>query len=142
MVGQLKAGMAFSNASVALVHGMSRPLGAIFGIPHGIANAMLLPTVLRYTLPGAEDRLATLASVVGASDASAPGERAIEFVDAVERLTRNLGIQSLGRYGLQQKEFEEALDKMAADALASGSPANNPRIPTPGEIVALYREAY
>jgi 1,3-propanediol dehydrogenase len=121
---------------------MSRPLGAIFGIPHGIANAMLLPTVLRYTMPEAEDRLATLACVVGASVASAPAERAIEFVDAVERLTRNLGIPTLGRYGLQQQEFEEALDKMAADALASGSPANNPRIPTPGEIVALYREAY
>src|SRR5690606_7903088 len=55
-IGALQAGIAFSNASVALIHGMSRPLGAVFGIPHGIANAMLLATVMRFSLEGALER--------------------------------------------------------------------------------------
>ena len=61
MLGALHAGIAFGNASVALVHGMSRPIGAYFHVPHGIANAMLLPVVLRYSLPAAPERYREIA---------------------------------------------------------------------------------
>jgi alcohol dehydrogenase class IV len=146
MVGQLQAGMAFSNASVALVHAMARPLGAVFGIPHGIANAMLLPTVLRYTAPAAVERMAILADGMGVVASRAGGERtedlAIALVEAVERLCAALEIPSVGRYGVNQETFEASLQKMAEDALASGSPANNPRVATAAEIVALYRRAF
>lgn len=152
MTGQLQAGMAFSNASVALVHGMSRPLGALFGVPHGIANAMLLPAVLRFTLPAAVDRLAALAGPLGAAggwtpaegDRDTPGrtERAAKAVQRVIDLVRELEVPSLAGIGLPAADFEASLSKMAADALASGSPANNPRIPSAEEIVSLYRRAW
>ncbi len=165
MTGQLQAGMAFSNASVALVHGMSRPLGALFGVPHGIANAMLLPTVLRFTLPAAVTKLAALAGPLGADGgAASPSEgahgdeavagwrtgtpdaaelaRAVTVVDRITELVRQLDVPSLADYGLPAATFEASLARMAGDALASGSPANNPRVPSAPEIVALYRIAW
>ncbi|PHA98933.1 alcohol dehydrogenase, partial [Bacillus pseudomycoides] len=60
MIASLQAGIAFSNASVTLVHGMSRPVGALFHVPHGISNAILLPTVLEYTKAKAVRRLADI----------------------------------------------------------------------------------
>ena len=65
MLGATQAGLAFSNASVALVHGMSRPIGAHFHVPHGLSNAMLLPAITRYSVPGAEARYAEAARRVG-----------------------------------------------------------------------------
>ena len=73
MTAQLQAGLAFSNSSVALVHGMARPLGAHFGVPHGLANAMLLPEVLRFTLPGAPERFARIAEAMGGAGRRAAG---------------------------------------------------------------------
>lgn len=143
MMGSLQAGMAFSNASVALVHGMARPLGAIFGVPHGIANAMLLPTVLRYTLPSATDRLAVLGQLIAVADESDTSDRAASLaVDAVERWVAGLGITSLGGFGLDEARFEASLEKMATDALDSGSPANNPRVPDQAGVMELYRLAF
>src|SRR5437588_7825333 len=60
-----QGGMAFSNSSVCLVHGMSRPIGALFHLPHGLSNAVLLPTVTRFSLPGAIERYATIARAMG-----------------------------------------------------------------------------
>jgi alcohol dehydrogenase len=147
MMGQLQAGMAFSNASVALVHGMSRPLGALFGVPHGIANAMLLAVVLRFTLPGAVERLAELAGPLGVDERALPAgagaeARAAAAVDRVTALVSELGVPSLGAYGLPAQTFEASLPKMAADALASGSPMENPVVPDADAIVALYRQAW
>jgi alcohol dehydrogenase class IV len=141
-IGALEAGLAFSNASVALVHGMSRPLGAVFGVPHGIANAMLLPTVMEYSLPAALPRYGDLASALGApvgevDDAAA----ALGALEAVRNLARTLAIPALTGYGIERTELERMAPKMAEDALASGSPANNPRVPTADEIVELYLRA-
>jgi alcohol dehydrogenase class IV len=141
-IGALEAGLAFSNASVALVHGMSRPLGAVFGVPHGIANAMLLPVVTRYSVGAAPERYRDVAEALGVRvdgpDAAAAAQRGL---GAIEELCRTLGIPTLSGYGIDPAELEREAPKMAEDALASGSPANNPRVPSAEEIVELYRQA-
>lgn len=142
-IGALEAGLAFSNASVALVHGMSRPLGAVFGAPHGIANAMLLPAVTAYSLPAAPERYRDVAQALGVQTGGlSPQVGAERGLDVIRDLCRTLAIPTLGGYGLNRAELERMAPKMARDALASGSPANNPRVPSATEIVDLYLAAY
>ena len=144
MLSAMQGGMAFANSSVCLVHGMSRPLGLLFHIPHGLSNAMLLPAVTRFSLVGAEARYATVARTMGlcaadASDASA----AASLVEGLEKLNARLEVPRIRDFkGATLEVFEAALEKMASDALASGSPANNPVVPTASEIVQLYRQAW
>ncbi|NHN84560.1 iron-containing alcohol dehydrogenase [Acetobacter musti] len=143
MQGAFEAGMAFSNASVALVHGMSRPIGAHFHVPHGLSNAMLLPEITAWSLSGAPDRYATAARVMGvvaegASDAAA-GEA---LVEALRERNREIGVPTPQAYGLNVARWDNLLPLMAEQALASGSPANNPRVPTAEEVVALYRRVW
>src|SRR6185312_13109587 len=76
MLGATEAGLAFSNSSVALVHGMSRPIGAHFHVPHGLSNAMLLPAVTRFSVPGAPARYAEAARRIGFAAATDDDERA------------------------------------------------------------------
>ncbi len=141
-IGALEAGLAFSNASVALVHGMSRPLGAVFGVPHGIANAMLLEVVTEYSLDAAAGRYGDIGEALGMEqEGTNEATAARRALTAVRALCRTLGIPTLVGYGIDRVELEQVAPKMAADALASGSPANNPRVPTADEIVALYLRA-
>ncbi|TBL76360.1 iron-containing alcohol dehydrogenase [Paenibacillus thalictri] len=136
-LGSLLAGMAFSNASVALVHGMSRPIGALFHVPHGLSNAMLLPAVLEYSKQECTEKLIRIGRVLDERLESPE-----DTVGWIKRLCRQLQIVNMKQWGITPDVLELRLDKMAADALASGSPANNPRIPTHREIVELYRTAY
>jgi alcohol dehydrogenase class IV len=144
MLSATQGGMAFANSSVCLVHGMSRPLGLLFHIPHGLSNAMLLPAVTRFSLAGAEARYATVARTMGlcaanASDASA----AASLVEGLEKLNARLEVPRIRDFkGATLEVFEAALEKMASDALASGSPANNPVVPTAPDVINLYREAW
>ncbi|MCC6629936.1 MAG: iron-containing alcohol dehydrogenase [Chloroflexi bacterium] len=140
MIGALHAGIAFSNASVALVHGRSRPIGAYFHVPHGIANAMLLPVVLRYSVPAAPERYRDLALAAGLDD-GLPAVAGDRFADWITDLALRLAVPSLRGYGLDPADVRRLAPRMAADAVASGSPANNPRVPTESEIVALYEQA-
>ncbi|HEU4325218.1 MAG TPA: iron-containing alcohol dehydrogenase [Roseiflexaceae bacterium] len=139
-----QGGMAFANSSVCLVHGMSRPIGAVFHLPHGLSNAVLLPAVTRFSLPGALARYATVARTMGYATAADSDTAAAEALAAgLEGLNERLEIPRLrGCKGMDSARFEAALPKMAADALASGSPQNNPVVPTDEQIVALYREAW
>jgi alcohol dehydrogenase class IV len=133
----LQGGMAFGNASVALVHGMSRPLGAVFHLAHGLSNAVLLPTVTRFSWSGNEAAYAKIAGYLGVR----PEKDA--FVEALEMLNRDLEVPRLRECcGEDRAAFEAALPKMANDALASGSPGNNPVVPTAEEIIELYRQAW
>ncbi|MFN6018212.1 MAG: iron-containing alcohol dehydrogenase [Verrucomicrobiota bacterium] len=144
MLSATQGGMAFANSSVCLVHGMSRPLGLLFHIPHGLSNAMLLPAVTRFSLAGAEERYATVARTMGlcAGDACNTSAAA-SLVDGLEKLNAHLEVPRIRDFkGATLKTFEAALEKMASDALASGSPANNPVVPSASEIVQLYREAW
>ena len=144
MLSATQGGMAFANSSVCLVHGMSRPLGLLFHIPHGLSNAMLLPAVTRFSLVGAEARYATVARTMGlcAADASV-ASAAASLVEGLEKLNARLEVPRIRDFkGATLEVFEAALEKMASDALASGSPANNPVVPAASEIVQLYREAW
>lgn len=144
MLAACQGGMAFPNSSVCLVHGMSRPIGAVFHVPHGLSNAVLLPTVTRWTLTAAVDRYATLSRALGCATHRDDDRRAAEaLVEELERLNVDLQIPRLREIaGVDAARFEALLGKMADDALASGSPANNPRVPSRDEIVALYRQAW
>ncbi|MBP0493458.1 iron-containing alcohol dehydrogenase [Roseomonas indoligenes] len=143
MRGATLAGLAFSNASVALVHGMSRPIGAHFHVPHGLSNAMLLPAVTRFGLEAALPRYAEAARVMGvAGEGDDDATAGARLVEELETLNRELGVPSPATHGIAADRWDGLLETMAAQALASGSPANNPRVPDKAEIVALYREAY
>ena len=142
-VAATQAGIAFCNASVALVHGMARPLGAHFHIPHGVSNAMLLETVMAYSISGAPERYAAVGRAMGGRDGNGSDERAAwESVKLVGKMCRDLNIPSLAEWGVEEETFKGLAPKMAQDAIDSGSPANNPRVPSPDEIVDLYHRAY
>src|SRR5689334_2248213 len=143
MLGATQAGMAFSNASVCLVHGMSRPIGAFFHVPHGLSNAMLLPEITAFSAPAALDRYADCARAMGVADESEGSQSAVaRLVDELRRLNADLQVPSPRVYGIDRGRYEELLPVMASQALASGSPANNPRVPSAEEIIELYRLVY
>src|SRR5271155_2485875 len=143
MLGATTAGMAFSNASVALVHGMSRPIGAFFHVPHGLSNAMLLPEITAFSVPAALDRYADCARAMGVADEGEGSQGAVaRLLDELRRLNQDLKVPTPREWGIDPGRYEELLPVMASQALASGSPANNPRVPTSDEIVALYRRVY
>ena len=143
MLGATTAGMAFSNASVALVHGMSRPIGAFFHVPHGLSNAMLLPEITAFSAPAALERYADCARAMGVAEEGEGSQAAVaRLLDELRRLNADLHVPSPRAYGIARARYDELLPVMASQALASGSPANNPRVPTEGEIIALYRLVY
>lgn len=135
----LEAGVAFNNASVTLVHGMSRPIGALFHVPHGISNAMLLKECLSFALDGAYERFAQLGDAIGATNhTQSIEEKAHAFLGEVEWICKELEIPSLEKYGISKEEFFARMDKMAGDALASGSPANTRKSPSKEDILEIY----
>jgi len=143
MLGATKAGMAFSNASVALVHGMSRPIGAFFHVPHGLSNAMLLPEITAFSAPAALDRYADCARAMGVAEEGEGSQAAVaRLVDELRRLNADLQVPSPRAWGIERARYDELLPVMTSQALASGSPANNPRVPTNDEIIDLYRRVY
>lgn len=142
-LASLEAGIAFNNASVTIVHGMSRPIGALFHVPHGISNAMLLKECLTFALPGALDRFAALGQTIGAVwGGSDNEENAKLFLCAVENLCTELEIPTLAQYGIDREAFFAAMDKMAEDALKSGSPANTRREVTKADILTIYENLW
>jgi alcohol dehydrogenase class IV len=143
MIGATQAGLAFSNSSVALVHGMSRPIGAHFHIPHGLSNAMLLPAVTRFSISGNEARYAEAARRIGfASLEDSQPAAAAKLVAGLEALNKELAVPGPAQYGLKEGDWNGKMELMAEQALASGSPGNNPRVPSKQEIVTLYREVW
>jgi len=144
MLAATLGGMAFSNSSVALVHGMSRPIGAVFHLPHGLSNAILLPTVTRFSVGAASERYATIARTAGCADHSASAAQACDLlITWLDELNAALELPRLSKcHGVDRTRFDAEVARMAADALASGSPANNPRVPTAEEIIALYCTAW
>jgi len=139
MLGAMQAGIAFCNSSVALVHGMSRPIGAHFHVPHGLSNAMLLPAVTRFGLAAAEARYAQAARQIGfAARGDADPVAAERLAEGLAALNRDLAVPSPAGFGIDKREWDAKKALMAEQALASGSPANNPRVPSKAEIVALY----
>jgi alcohol dehydrogenase class IV len=143
MLGALQGGIAFSNSSVALVHGMSRPIGAHFHVAHGLSNAMLMPVVTQWSAPAALRRYADCSRAMGLSRDEESDQGAVgRLVDALHAINAELKVPSPRDYGIDPARWNELLPLMAEQALASGSPGNNPRIPDAAQIVALYQQAW
>ena len=142
-VAALEAGIAFNNASVTIIHGMSRPIGALFHVAHGLSNAMLLKECLTFALPGAYDRFGALGRDIGVADASDSDQEAAEkFLKAVEALVNELDTPTLEQFGINKEEFFNVIDKMAHDAMDSGSPQNTMRDVTEEEVKEIYRKLW
>ncbi len=143
MLGAMQAGIAFSNSSVALVHGMSRPIGAYFHVAHGVSNAALLAVVTEFSLIGDPVRYGHVAKAMGENtDNLSDIEAADRSVKAIKRLIKDIKVPSLQQLGVEESKLMELAPAMAEAAIDSGSPANNPRKPTKDEIIELYRLAY
>ncbi|MBA1237977.1 iron-containing alcohol dehydrogenase [Pseudomonas kunmingensis] len=143
MLGATLAGIAFSNASVALVHGMSRPIGAFFHVPHGLSNAMLLPAITAFSIPAAPERYADCARAMGVAAQTDSVEVANDKLLAELRaINQELKVPSPEQFGITRERFFELRATMARQALASGSPGNNPRVPTEAEIIDLYETVW
>lgn len=137
-VAQYIAGMAFSNVGLGVVHGMAHPLGAIFDIPHGVANALLLPTIMEFNAPAALDKYVQIAK---AMDVYVPGmgreEAADAAVQAVKDLSVRVGIpQHLSELGIQEKDLDRLADAAFADVCTPG----NPREVNKEIILNLYQK--
>jgi alcohol dehydrogenase class IV len=140
MLGSTLAGVAFSNASVALVHGMSRPIGAFFHVPHGLSNAMLLPSVTAYSIPAAPQRYADCARAMGIATELDSNEVANQkLLIELRALNDELAVPTPQEFGIKRDDFFEVCQTMAEQALASGSPGNNPIEPSISDMVAIYQ---
>jgi len=143
MLAATQAGMAFSNASVALVHGMSRPIGAHFHVPHGLSNAMLLPAVTAFSVKGDESRYAECARTIKVADPTDSDTKACrKLIDALFERNEVLEVPSPKKYGVPKERYFSLIPTMAKQALDSGSPGNNPRIPTREEVEEIYRQIW
>lgn len=142
-IAALEAGIAFNNASVTIVHGMSRPIGALFHIAHGVSNAVLLPACMKFAIEENTERFATIGRLMGVADENTPAHEAAEaMVKEVTRFCQEVGIPKLADLGVNKDEFFAQLSKMADDALESGSPQNTMRIPTKEQLIAIYKELF
>ncbi|MAT91317.1 MAG: alcohol dehydrogenase [Halioglobus sp.] len=139
MLAATQGGIAFANASVTLIHGMSRPIGALFHVPHGLSNAMLLPEVTAWSVGQAPARYAHCARYMGIAQDSDDDSVAVgKLVDGLRALTADLAVPGPRAYGIAEADWFGSLELMAQQALESGSPANNPRVPEARDIVELY----
>ena len=142
-VAALEAGIAFNNASVTLIHGMSRPIGALFHVAHGLSNAMLLKECLSFALEGAYERFAELGRAVGVASADDSDKEASEkFLAAVVALTEELETPTLEEFGIDKEAFFNVIEKMAYDAMDSGSPQNTRRAITQADVEQMYRNLW
>jgi alcohol dehydrogenase class IV len=123
---------------------MSRPLGSLFHVPHGLSNASLLPTVIAFSAEAAPEKYALIAkTMLFASSSDSTCQALDKLQKGIFDLTRQLEIPRLRDcVKKSQSEFEALLPTMAADALASGSPQNNPIVPNEKQIIQLYRQAW
>lgn len=140
LLGQLHAGFAFSNASVALVHSMSRPLGAYFGVPHGLGNAILLPEVMNFNRVACPEKFVEIAAAMGEITADLSVREASGLaIKAINDLFEETGLpKTLMEIGVTR----ESLPQLSKDAFESGSTLNNPRQPSVDQIIKIYEKIY
>lgn len=142
-IAALEAGIAINNSSVTIVHGMSRPIGALYHVPHGLSNAMLLYQCMSFAKDGAVSRFAELARAIGIALPDTDDSTAADlFLDALGELCKVLEVPSLKEYGIKKQDFVNNIDKMATDALASGSLANTVKEVTKADIANIYRSLF
>lgn len=136
----LLAGMAFNNANLGYVHAMAHQLGGLYDMPHGVANAMLLPHVERYNLISNPQKFADIAEFLGENIAGlSVMEAAEKSIDAMFRLSKDVGIPaSLKEMGVKEEDFEY----MAEMALKDGNAFSNPRKGKERDIVNIFKAAF
>ena len=143
MLAATLGGLAFSNASICLVHGMSRPLGSNFKVPHGLSNAMLLPTITEFSIDHAKSRYADCSRAGNFALPDDKDDIACEkLIKGLYKINNDFDVPSMKTFGIDEKNFEEELENMATDAEVSGAPNLNPRVPTVNEMVDLYGRAW
>lgn len=136
-LGQYVAGMGFSNVGLGIVHSMAHPLGALYDTPHGVANAIILPTVMEYNAPETGDKykyIAQAMGVKGTEDMSVEEYRRAA-IDAVKQLSADVGIPA----DLKDIVREEDIPFLAQSAFDDACRPGNPRATSVEEIAALYR---
>lgn len=142
-IAALEAGIAINNSSVTIVHGMSRPIGALYHVPHGLSNAMLLYKCMSFAKDGAISRFAELAKAIGKALPDTDDSTAADlFLAALGELCQTLEVPTLKEYGIERQDFFNNIDKIADDALASGSPANTVKKVTKADIVSIYKSLF
>lgn len=139
-LAQYVAGMAFSNVGLGCVHSMAHPLGARFDVPHGVANALLLPFVMEFNMPAALDKYCEIAKAMGEDITGLTREEGAKVaVNAVKKLSLDLNIpQTLREINIPK----ESLNQLAKDAYADVCTGGNPREITENDILELYQIAY
>jgi len=138
----LEAGISFNNSSVTIVHGMSRPLGALFHVPHGLSNAMLLEGCMDFALSGAIDRFALIARSLNLTNDPDDETAAKVFLEELKKLLSQLNVPTMSEFGIDRETYFSHIDKMASDAYASGSPANTMREVSVEDMKQLYAAIY
>ena len=136
-LGQYIAGMGFSNVGLGIVHSMAHPLGALYDTPHGVANAIILPTVMEYNAPATGEKYREIARAMGVKnvDGMTREEYRKAAVDAVRQLSHDVGIPA----DLNDIVKEEDIEFLAQSAMAGACRPGNPKDPTKEDIIALYR---
>lgn len=142
-IAATEAGIAFNNSSVTIVHGMSRPMGALFHIPHGLSNALLLIKCLHFLKSETIERLTVLAKTIGVFKKGMTNIEASEaFICAINKLLIKLEIPKISELKVNKKDFFDNINKMATDALNSGSPGNTRKTLSHKDIVKIYTELW
>ena len=142
-IAAFEAGVCINNASVTLVHGMSRPIGALFHVPHGISNAMLIKECLSYALDGCYEKFSEIAKALNLTHEFMTCEEASnEFIKALENLCGICEIPTLKEYGINKTDFDNVIDKMAQDAMDSGSPGNTIKKVTKEDLIEIYKKLW
>ena len=140
-IAALEAGIAFNNASVTIIHGMSRPIGALYHIPHGLSNAMLIKECFSFALDGAYPEFGTLAKEVGVATLEDSDKEASEkLLKAMVNLVETCHVQTLQEYGVNKEDFLNHISKMAKDAMDSGSPGNTIKDCTQQDLEKIYKK--
>ena len=136
-LGQYIAGMGFSNVGLGIVHSMAHPLGALYDTPHGVANAIILPTVMEYNAPATGEKYKYIARAMGVENTEkmTVEEYRKAAVDAVRKLSQDVGIPS----DLKEIVKEEDLDFLSESAFADACRPGNPRDTSVAEIKELYK---
>ena len=138
----LEAGIAFNNSSVTIVHGMSRPIGALFHIAHGLSNAVLLEVCMKYVKDGAVARFADLARYCDMTQCEDDEQAADLFIENLSALLARLNVPTLAQLNVDRDQFMNSLEKMAHDANVSGSPANTRKPITEQAMIDLYKQLW
>lgn len=142
-IAAFEAGVTINNSSVTIVHGMSRPIGALFHVAHGISNAMLLKECLSFAVDGAYERFAALGRAIGtANGEDSDVDAANKFIEALGEICKVCDVPTLEEYGIEKDKFFDLIDKMAKDAYDSGSPSNTRKNVTVEDIKMIYKKLW